>query len=82
MLASAMYPLASAGADEAGVSHVAVNGLLGSCWATGFATAPVLASLIAAASSQAVAFVASMALCLPLLAVIARNGRGARTSRR
>jgi DHA1 family solute carrier family 18 vesicular amine transporter 1/2 len=82
MLASAMYPLASAGADEAGVSHVSVNGLLGACWATGFATAPVIASLIAGASSQAVAFVASMVLCLPLLVVIARNGRGPLPSQR
>jgi MFS transporter, DHA1 family, solute carrier family 18 (vesicular amine transporter), member 1/2 len=80
VLASAMYPLASAGADEARVSHVAVNGLLGACWAIGFTTAPLIASVVAAESSQAVAFVASMILCIPLLVVIARNGRGTLTT--
>ncbi|HEY1480706.1 MAG TPA: MFS transporter [Gaiellales bacterium] len=73
--ASSMYPLASAGADAAGVPHVAVNGMLGACWAIGFATAPVLASIVAAESSQAVAFVGSTLLCVPLLVLIARNGR-------
>jgi MFS family permease len=73
--ASSMYPLGAIGADEAGVAHVAVHGLLGASWAIGFAVAPVLASLIVAGSSQAVAFLAATALCLPLLVVIARNVR-------
>jgi DHA1 family solute carrier family 18 vesicular amine transporter 1/2 len=76
--ASAMYPLASAGADRAGVAHVAVNGILGSAWATGFATAPLVASAVAALTSQAVAFATAATLTVPLLVVIARNGLGAR----
>jgi MFS family permease len=75
--ASAMYPLASAGADRADVPHVAVTGLLGASWAVGFAIAPVAASLIASATSQAVAFAASAALIVPLLVVVARDGRAA-----
>lgn len=76
--ASAMYPLGSAGADRAGIPHVVVNGLLGASWATGFALAPLGASVIASASSQSLAFLASVALIVPLLGVIARDGRGAR----
>ncbi len=59
--ASAMYPLSSAGADSARIPHVAVTGLLGASWAVGFTLAPIAASLIASATSQAVAF-ASTAL--------------------
>ncbi|HEY3612185.1 MAG TPA: MFS transporter [Gaiellales bacterium] len=70
--AAAMYPLASAGADAAGVEHVVVTGLLGSSWAVGFALAPVLASLIADVSAESLAFLASSAVCLPLLFVLVR----------
>jgi DHA1 family solute carrier family 18 vesicular amine transporter 1/2 len=75
--ASAMYPLASAGADRARIPHVAVNGLLGASWATGFTLAPIVSSVIASASSQAVAFAVSAALIVPLLVIVARDGRGA-----
>jgi MFS family permease len=75
--ASAMYPLASAGADRAQIPHVTVTGILGASWAVGFAVAPVAASIIASATSQAVAFSVSAALTLPLLWLIARDGRGA-----
>jgi MFS family permease len=75
--ASAMYPLASAGADRAGLAHVAVNGLLGASWSIGFAVTPVVASLVADATSQAVAFAAASCLCLPLVWMIRRDGRGA-----
>jgi MFS transporter, DHA1 family, solute carrier family 18 (vesicular amine transporter), member 1/2 len=75
--ASAMYPLASAGADRAQIAHVTVTGILGASWAVGFAAAPVAASLIASATSQAVAFSTAAALTLPLLWLIARDGRGA-----
>ena len=40
--ASAMYPLASAGADRARIPHVAVTGLLGASWAVGFTLAPLI----------------------------------------
>ena len=59
------------------IAHVTVTGILGASWAVGFAAAPVAASLIASATSQAVAFTTSAALTLPLLWVIARDGRGA-----
>jgi MFS transporter, DHA1 family, solute carrier family 18 (vesicular amine transporter), member 1/2 len=79
--ASAMYPLSSAGADRAHIPHVAVNGILGASWAVGFAVAPVGASLIASTTSQALAFLASALLIVPLLVVVARDGRGAATCR-
>lgn len=76
--AAAMYPLSSAGADRAGIPHVAVNGILGAAWATGFTIAPVTASLIASATSQALAFGASALVIVPLLVIVARDGRSAR----
>jgi hypothetical protein len=72
-----MYPLSSAGADLAGIPHVAVNGILGAAWATGFTIAPVAASLIASATSQTVAFSVSAVVIVPLLVVVARDGRRA-----
>jgi MFS family permease len=75
--AAAMYPLSSAGADRARIPHVAVNGILGAAWATGFTIAPVAASLIASATSQAIAFGTSAAVIVPLLVVVARDGRRA-----
>lgn len=73
--ASAMYPLASLGADQAGIEHVAVTGLLGTAWAIGFAAAPVAASIVSTETSREVAFLGATLLCLPLLAVIARSSR-------
>jgi hypothetical protein len=72
-----MYPLSSAGADRARIPHVAVNGILGAAWATGFTIAPVAASLIAAATSQTIAFSASALVIVPLLVIVARDGRRA-----
>jgi MFS family permease len=75
--AAAMYPLSSAGADRARIPHVAVNGILGAAWATGFTIAPVAASLIASATSQAIAFSVSALMIVPLLVIVARDGRSA-----
>jgi MFS family permease len=79
--ASAMYPLSSAGADLGRIPHVAVTGLLGASWAVGFTLAPIAASLIASATSQAVAFASTAVLMVPLLAIVGRDGRAARVRR-
>jgi MFS family permease len=75
--ASAMYPLASAAADRAGVAHVAVNGIMGAAWAIGFATAPIVSSVVAAATSEAVAFAGAACIAVPLIWIIAHDGRTA-----
>jgi hypothetical protein len=77
LVAAAMYPLASAGADRAGVEHVAVTGLLGAAWAVGFTIAPLIASLIAAVADETVTFIAATVVCVPLLALVVRAMRAA-----
>jgi MFS family permease len=79
--ASAMYPLASQGADAARVAHVVVTALLGSCWAIGFTVAPLAAGALADAAGQPAAFVLSSALCVSLLPMVfaaTPRGRAAR----
>jgi MFS family permease len=73
--AAALYPLASLGADAAGVAHVVVNGALGAAWAAGFTVAPLLAGAIASASSQGVALLAATLASLPLAAALAPVAR-------
>jgi MFS family permease len=75
LVAAAMYPLASAGADSAGVEHVAVTGLLGASWAVGFTVAPLIASVITDVASETVTFIAAAVVCTPLLALVVRAMR-------
>ena len=70
---SAIFPLASTGADATGVAHVVVNGLQGAVWAVGFTVSPMAVGLIAQAVSTEAAFLVAAGLCLPPLWVLARS---------
>jgi MFS transporter, DHA1 family, solute carrier family 18 (vesicular amine transporter), member 1/2 len=69
---SAIFPLASAGADAAGVAHVAATGLMGVVWAGGFTVVPVLAGAIAQSASTTIAYLVIAALSVPILAILKR----------
>ncbi len=69
---AAMFPLSSAGADAAGVSHVTATGLMGAVWAGGFTVVPLLVGTLAEAASPTVAYATVVALCVPALAVLLR----------
>ena len=70
LMGAALFPLGTLGADAAGVSHVTVTGLMGAVWASGFTVVPLLLGAVAQASSAAVAFTVSAALCLPAMLVL------------
>ena len=46
-MATAMYPLSTRGADERGVSHGVVNGVLSVTWATAFAVGSLATGVLA-----------------------------------
>ena len=46
-MATAMYPLSTRGADERGVSHGVVNGVLSVTWATAFAVGSLASGVLA-----------------------------------
>jgi len=72
---AAIFPLASAGADAAGVAHVVVNGLQGAVWAIGFTASPLVVGALAQATSPAVAFAVAAVVCLPPLALLVHGVR-------
>lgn len=76
LVGACMYPLASLGADAAGVSHVTVTGLMGATWAGGFTMVPLVFGAIAQASSPAVAYFVSAAVIMPVLVFLVRSVRG------
>jgi MFS family permease len=68
---SSMYPLASAGADEAAVSHAVASGLVGATWAAGFAASALIAGWLGDAFGTPTALaVAGAAGLLPLAVVL------------
>ena len=69
---SAIFPLASSGADAAGVAHVAATGLMGVVWAGGFTVVPMLAGAIAQSASTTTAYLVIAALSVPVLAMLKR----------
>ncbi len=73
--AAAMFPLASSGADRAGVAHVVANGLQGAGWAIGSTVTPLAVGALAHTTGNGVAFVTASALCLPLVALLVRDTR-------
>jgi MFS transporter, DHA1 family, solute carrier family 18 (vesicular amine transporter), member 1/2 len=75
--AAAIFPLASAGADAAGVAHVVVNGLQGAVWAVGFTAAPLAMGALASATSPADAFVVASCVCMPALVLLVHGVRAA-----
>jgi DHA1 family solute carrier family 18 vesicular amine transporter 1/2 len=72
----AIFPLSSAGADAAGVPHVAATGLMGVVWAGGFTVVPLLAGAIAQSTSRTAAYVVVAALTVPVLMLLRRSGGG------
>jgi hypothetical protein len=76
VVGAAMFPLTSAGADETGVAHVVVNGVLGATWAIAFTVVPLAAAALAHLTSDSTAFVVASLACIPLLIPLARAVRG------
>ncbi len=75
IVGAAMFPLSSAGADAAGVSHVTATGLMGAVWAGGFTVAPLMVGTLAQSASTQAAYVAVALLCLPAFIVLRRRVR-------
>ena len=69
---SAIFPLSSAGADAARVAHVTATGLMGVVWASGFTVVPLAVGALAQSTSDAVAYVAMVALSAPVLMLLRR----------
>ncbi len=69
---SAIFPLSSAGADAARVAHVTATGLMGVVWASGFTVVPLAVGAIAQSTSNAVAYLAMVALSAPVLVLLRR----------
>jgi MFS family permease len=70
VVGAAMFPLSSAGADAAGVSHVTVMGLMGAVWAGGFTVVPLLVGTVAQAASTQAAYIVIAVLCIPVFALL------------
>ncbi len=75
--ASAMYPLASAGADRARIAHVAVNGLLGASLVDRLRGHADRREPRRRRDEPGGRIRGGSCLCVPLLWIIARDGRGA-----
>ena len=75
VVGAAMFPLSSAGADAAGVSHVTATGLMGAVWAGGFTIVPLLVGGLAQAASTQAAYVVILLLCLPAFILLRRRVR-------
>lgn len=73
VVGSAMYPLGSVGADESGVPHVVVSGLLGAVWAAGFTISAAVAGTVASLANDKLAFAIAFVGCVPLLILILRG---------
>jgi DHA1 family solute carrier family 18 vesicular amine transporter 1/2 len=76
LVGATMYPLASLGADSAGVSHVTVTGLMGATWACGFTIVPLALGLVAQAASPAVAYLVATLAIVPVLVLLVHSVRG------
>ena len=74
LVGSAIFPLSSAGADAAGVPHVAANGLMGVVWAGGFTVVPLGVGALAQSTSRTVTYLVIFALTVPVLAMLRRAG--------
>jgi MFS family permease len=76
VVGAAMFPLTSAGADETGVAHVVINGVLGATWAIAFTVVPLAAGTLAHLTSDTTTFVLASVACIPMLVPVARAVRG------
>jgi MFS family permease len=75
VVGAAIFPLSSAGADAAGVSHVTATGLMGAVWASGFTVAPLMVGTLAQSASTQTAYVVVALLCLPAFILLRRRVR-------
>jgi MFS transporter, DHA1 family, solute carrier family 18 (vesicular amine transporter), member 1/2 len=80
LVGSAIFPLSSAGADAAGVPHVAATGLMGVVWAGGFTVVPLVTGALAQTSSRTTAYLTMTALTIPVLIVLRSSGGGGQTA--
>jgi MFS transporter, DHA1 family, solute carrier family 18 (vesicular amine transporter), member 1/2 len=74
LVGSAIFPLSSAGADAAGIPHVASNGLMGVVWAGGFTVVPLAVGALAQTTSRTVAYLVIFAVAVPVLVMLRRAG--------
>jgi MFS family permease len=81
IVGAAIFPLSSAGADAAGVSHVTATGLTGAVWALGFTAVPLVVGTITQAVSAKAAYLTVVAVCLTALALLALRVRAIRAPR-
>jgi DHA1 family solute carrier family 18 vesicular amine transporter 1/2 len=77
ILSTAMYPLSTSGADQRGVSHGVVNGVISVTWATAFATGSLLSGVLADRHGDTVTYIVVAGVCASLLATLGLVARGA-----
>jgi DHA1 family solute carrier family 18 vesicular amine transporter 1/2 len=70
ILATAMYPLSTRGADERGVQHGVVNGVLSVTWATAFATSSLAAGVLADHHGDIATYAIVASVCASLLGAL------------
>jgi DHA1 family solute carrier family 18 vesicular amine transporter 1/2 len=76
IMATAMYPLSTRGADERGVSHGVVNGVLSVTWATAFAIGSLTTGILADRHGDATTYAIVAVVCASLLATLGIIARG------
>jgi predicted MFS family arabinose efflux permease len=76
ILATAMYPLSTSGADARGISHGVVNGVLSVTWATAFAVGSLASGVLADRHGDAVTYAVVATVSASLLAALALIARG------
>jgi DHA1 family solute carrier family 18 vesicular amine transporter 1/2 len=76
VMATAMYPLSTRGADERGVSHGVVNGVLSVTWATAFAVGSLATGVLADRHGDTATYAIVAVVCASLLATLALIARG------
>ena len=76
VMATAMYPLSTRGADERGVSHGVVNGVISVTWATAFAVGSLASGVLADHHGDTVTYTVVAIVCGSLLAGLAVIARG------
>jgi predicted MFS family arabinose efflux permease len=77
IMATAMYPLSTSGADARGVSHGVVNGVLSVTWATAFAVGSLASGVLADRHGDTATYAVVAAVSASLLAALALIARGA-----
>ena len=76
VMATAMYPLSTRGADERGVAHGVVNGVLSVTWATAFAVGSLTTGVLADRHGDQATYAIVAVVCASLIATLAIIVRG------